>query len=85
MRIVYYKATNRPQHYCERCGRRGVRTVAVRWVSTLPYLSWVAGHNVDEAVYCSVACLRQGEENPDLVVRVRYNTIEEINAMGLPA
>jgi len=41
----------------------------------------VAGRNMDATYYCSMDCMRE-REMADETVRVRRNTIEEINALG---
>lgn len=80
---IYYKRINHRRDYCEHCGRQGTKVQVVRWV--VPGVaSYVAGHNIKPIEYCSIKCAK-AEEDPAKWVRVRKNTIEEINKMGYPA
>jgi len=82
MITVFYKRVNWKYVDCSGCGKTGVKYVVVRVVTDK--WSYVAGHNMDARYYCSMECMKRGERG-DEYIRVKKNTIAEINAMGYRA
>ena len=82
MRIVYYKRVNRKYLNCDNCGKGGVKYDVVRVVES--GLTYVADYNMEHSYYCSMKCLKESERG-DKNIRVKKNTIKEINAIGYPA
>ena len=79
---IFYKRVNQRHQKCENCGKEGVKIALVRWVDDKG--SYVASHNIDPEFYCSIECAREHEGGGNFI-RVRRNTIEEINALGYRA
>jgi hypothetical protein len=82
MRLVFYKRVNRKYLYCDNCGKQGVKYDVVRVVEN--GLAYVADYNIDHSYYCSMECLKEAERG-DKNIRVKENSIKEINSMGYPA
>ncbi|MFA7019453.1 MAG: hypothetical protein WC239_10770 [Sphaerochaetaceae bacterium] len=81
--IVFYKEVKRQNEECEHCHKQGVRYKVVRWVYPEGH-SFVAGRNVSPSYYCSKNCMME-EEKEERYVKVRENSIAEINALGYQA
>uniref|UniRef100_A0A7C5V5X4 Uncharacterized protein n=1 Tax=Caldicellulosiruptor owensensis TaxID=55205 RepID=A0A7C5V5X4_9FIRM len=82
-RVVFYKKIS-SNRCCDNCGKEKSNYKVVRvvdWDKSGNGLSYVAGHNMSASYYCSMRCLRE-REIADETVKVRRNTIEEINALG---
>jgi len=81
--IIFYKEIKRRDEECEHCHKLGTRYKVVRWVEEGKW-SFVAGVNIAPAYYCSMSCMRE-EEGGKQYVRVRENTVKEINGLGYSA
>ena len=81
--IVFYKEVKRQNEECEHCHKQGVRYKVARWVEAGQW-SFVAGVNIAPTYYCSMDCMKE-EDKVERYVRVRENTVEEINGLGYPA
>jgi hypothetical protein len=81
--IVFYKEVRKSNEECEHCHKQGVRYKVVRWVYPEGH-SFVAGRNVSPSYYCSKNCMME-EEGGEKYIKVRENTVEEINRLGYPA
>lgn len=81
--IVFYKEVRKRNEECEHCHKLGTRYKVVRWVYPEGY-SFVAGKNISPTYYCSKSCMKAEEEAKEYV-KVKLNTIDEINSLGYSA
>jgi poly(3-hydroxyalkanoate) synthetase len=81
--VVFYKKINKKNEECECCHKQGARYKVVRWVKPGEW-SFVAGVNIAPSYYCSKDCMKT-VESAEEYVKVKENTINEINSLGYSA